>query len=166
MTTDFITAYGPKRKIAISFAQVGRTKQSHADESNINFIMAKYLKTGILNHANAHKGVYDYASENDFQTSINIVLEAQSMFDALPSAIRNRFDNEPARFLKFVQNEKNEDEIIKMGLATPRRDARDDKGDLVAKPPETTLSTVLADAVASENPPPGGPPPAAAPAPA
>ena len=35
------------------------TKQSFKDECNINNIMSKYMKDGLIGHVNKHQGRYD-----------------------------------------------------------------------------------------------------------
>ena len=37
-----------------------RTKQAHAQESDINYIMRKYLKTGLLEHSRKHEPDYGF----------------------------------------------------------------------------------------------------------
>ncbi len=44
------------------------------------------------------------------------VTVAQDMFDHLPSSIRNRFANDPALFLDFVQDADNRVEAIELGI--------------------------------------------------
>lgn len=93
-----------------------RTRQSHAKESDINNILKKYQKTGILNHVNLHEAKYDDVTGIDFQTAMNLVIDAQSMFMDLPSSVRSKFANDPAQFYDFVQNPENDAEMIEMGL--------------------------------------------------
>lgn len=102
-----------------------RTKQSDADQCEINNIMAKYARTGAINHFNTHQGSYGDATGHDFQTSMNIVIDAQNMFDELPSNIRNRFENEPAQFLDFVNDEANKSEMAELGLLNPSPETPD-----------------------------------------
>ena len=40
-----------------------------------------------------------------------------NMFNELPGAARHEFNNDPATFLKFVQDPKNADKLEKLGLA-------------------------------------------------
>lgn len=93
-----------------------KTKQSFKKESDINHIMAKYQKTGLVTHINEHQAQYGVATGIDFRTALELVREAQGMFDALPSKIRQKFDNDPSRFLTFVENPDNRDEMALMGL--------------------------------------------------
>lgn len=96
-------------------------KQAMADECNINNIMAKYQKTGLVNHVSAHQGRYEtLPGELDYQAGLNLVIAAQNLFDSLPSSIRTRFHNDPAQYLAFCENPDNQDEMIKMGLLPPK----------------------------------------------
>lgn len=100
------------------------TKQSFVPECDINNILRSYRATGQINHirANAAQGVYeDLPDPIDYQTSLNILMEARDSFDSLPSAVRRRFGNDPREFLAFITNPANQDEAIAMGLATDTR---------------------------------------------
>lgn len=100
-----------------------RTKQSFRDECDINKIMAKFQKTGAISHIRQHGQNYGFASSNDFAKSMRIVIQAKEMFAELPSSIRNRFANQPEHFLQFVQDPANADEMVTMGLMTPKSEA-------------------------------------------
>lgn len=94
-------------------------KQSFADECNINKIMAKFQRTGVLVHYAKHAPQYQDVPAIDYLEALNVVADASSMFEELPSTIRAKFENDPARFLEFVQNPKNLEECRKLGLANP-----------------------------------------------
>lgn len=112
------SGYGPKERLGdIGDLGVSLTKQSFTKECDINTIMAKYQKTGAIDHVNKHEGSYGFASSDDFQESLNIVARGQTMFDELPSSIRTKFENDPAKFLEFVQNPENIEEMREIGLA-------------------------------------------------
>lgn len=101
-----------------------RTKQSFIPECDINNIVKSYRLTGQINHmrSNAAQGVYeDLPDPLDFQQSLNIMQEARDSFDSLPAQVRKRFDYDPGQFLAFMSDPKNQDEIIKMGLAVDTR---------------------------------------------
>lgn len=115
-----------------------RTKQSDADRSNINVIMDKYLRTGAITHFNKHHPQYGDATGTDYHTAMTIVTEASQMFDELPSNIRNRFQNNPAAFLDFVQDEGNTAEMAQMGLTNSPVQERNLNSETA---PEPTLET-------------------------
>ncbi len=100
-------------------------KQSFKDECDINNIMAKYQKTGAIDHFSKHAPRYEFASSNDFAESMRIVTKAQEMFAELPSSIRSKFNNEPEQFLEFVQNPDNLSEMETLGLTTKRPESTD-----------------------------------------
>lgn len=118
---EFRTAYGPKRKVSIEFKDRSLTKQSMQEETNINFIVEKYQKTGMIAHKNIHHGEYSDFGAIDYHAAMTAVVEAQQMFDSLPSLTRKRFGNDPGAFLAFVENDTNIDEMRSMGLMDPLR---------------------------------------------
>ena len=87
------------------------------DECDINVLMKKYEKTGMLDHIVRYKGQYaDVTHGMDYQAAIHTIMEADEMFSSLPAAVRDKFDNSPAEFLKFVENPENHDEMAELGL--------------------------------------------------
>lgn len=95
----------------------GLTKQSFKDECDINNIMTRFNATGVVSHVSSIAPEYgDFMSAGDFQSSLNTVIEAQAMFDALPAVLRDRFANDPKQLLAFIADDKNREEAIKLGL--------------------------------------------------
>lgn len=111
--------YAPHQRVTFATTGESLTKQSHKKECDINEIMKKWEKTGILEHRNNFEGQYgDFINTpGDYAESMNAVLDANDMFDALPSKIRRRFGNDPGTFLDFATDPENNDEMIKLGLA-------------------------------------------------
>lgn len=119
------------------FMQPSRARQEFKDECDINVLMRKYQKTGIIEHVARIGGRYgDFLSAPDYHAAMNAVLAAQDAFASLPAAIRSRFENDPERFLEFVHDPDNADELVQLGLAK--------------KP--------VSASVPSEEPPPSAPP--------
>lgn len=113
-----------RRRVQKFFTQPSLTKQSFKDECDINNIMKKYQKTGLVTHLASFSGQYgDFTSAEDYHASFNKVLEAQDMFMTLPSSVRSRFENDPAKFLEFVHDPKNQTDLVKLGLAKERPSA-------------------------------------------
>lgn len=115
---SFRTNFRPHKRVRISFASEGRTRQSCLEECDINLIMAKFQKTGAISHFSKHEARYGFAEGVEFHEAMNIVREGDSMFAELPSLLRARFEN-PAAFLDFVQDEANAEEMVKLGLRDP-----------------------------------------------
>jgi phage internal scaffolding protein len=80
--------------------------------------MSRYSRTGRLPELIDKQPSYgDFSSVVDYQEAMNIVKFAEFQFQNLPSNVRDRFGNSPEKFLEFVNNPDNVDEMIKMGLA-------------------------------------------------
>lgn len=114
---EFRTAYGPKPKVRITCGK-GLTKQSMKKDCDINFIVKQFQKTGVVEHAARYNGDYG-AFENapNFHEAMNIVAEANSMFESVPSNVRTQFDNDPGKFLAFATDPANRDGLVELGLA-------------------------------------------------
>lgn len=143
----FITAYGPKVKVSQHFPEgFGRTKQSFAAECDINNIMARYAKTGVLDFANQHAPQYADCTGIEFEAGMQTIAAAKSMFADLPAELRSRFENDPAQFLDFVNDDRNHEEAKELGLLRPEP--------APATPPHTPVKQ---DAPAAPEVPPAAP---------
>lgn len=92
-------------------------KQSEASMCDVNVIVQRWLKSGGAMDLSQRVGQFlDVADVPDYHTSLNFVKSAESMFLALPVSVRERFDNDPGRFLAFAQDPANVPELVSMGL--------------------------------------------------
>lgn len=113
-------AYGPRRRSTAPEGGKTMVQQSLKDETDINKIMAKYEKHGVLTHVMKYAGDYgDFSTVPDYREGLDRVIAAQNMFMELPAKIRDRFGNNPANFIEFATTEGNIDELRAMGLAPP-----------------------------------------------
>lgn len=113
----FLSAYSVKISTPLTFPENSpHTKQEFKAESDINTIMAQYMRTGELPKINEVAPQFLDVTDMDFQTHMNSIREAQELFDSLPSAIRNRFQNDPGAFIDFTSDEINRPELARMGL--------------------------------------------------
>lgn len=119
-TTIFNTPYTPRTPVALDFPpNSDYTKQEFKNECDINIIMAQYQYTGEIPNLNAHPGVYQDCTGLDYMEHMNKIVEANNLFAEMPSKIRNRFNNDPAAFLDFVNDENNIPEMRTLGLLKP-----------------------------------------------
>jgi len=115
-----------------------RTQQHMLAETDVNNIMAKYQKTGILTHVARYAGEYgDFSGVPDYKTGLEMVMAADEMFSSLPSSIRERFGNDPAKFINFATNPDNIEDLRKLGLAPPEAEPPKPQLVQVVEPPET-----------------------------
>jgi len=121
----FSTAYSEKNRVQFDQSipdpitgelQTSRTKQSFAEESEINNILARYEKTGVIEHVKNHGGYADMPSGLDYHEALQMTIDAQTAFEDLPAQIRREFDNDPYKFLEFVENSDNVERMAELGL--------------------------------------------------
>ena len=108
-----------QRKVQVKMPddEVVLTEQQHAKTVDIRNIMAKYRKTGMVDHLNRFQGKYgDFPDASDFHASMNVIAEANSMFESIPAHVRAKFRNDPAQFLDFIQDADNREEMIELGF--------------------------------------------------
>jgi len=94
----------------------GRTQQQFRDECDINRILERFNVTGQLPVGSVQPEYADFSGVFDYQSACNAVIAANQSFAGLPAKIRNRFGNDPALFLEFVQDEANAEECYQLGL--------------------------------------------------
>lgn len=108
----------------------GRTQQSFAEECDINTIVSRFGLTGELPENFRAPVSGDFTGVSDFHSAMNAVRQAQEQFDAMPGELRARFDNDPQKLMRFVENEKNREQAMELGILRP--------------PPEKTRDVVAA----------------------
>ena len=96
------------------------TQQCFKDECDINILLAKFAVTGQLPDNVRVPQYVDFEETFDFQSSMNVIRAAEEAFAAMPADVRDRFQNDPGRFLEFANDASNYDEALKMGLAIKR----------------------------------------------
>lgn len=95
------------------------TKQSFKKETDINTIMAKFVKQGIISPEalnKRHQAFADVSEIGDFQECQQQIKDAETAFMTLNPEIRKRFGHEPAQLLDFMKNEENRAEAIELGI--------------------------------------------------
>lgn len=105
----------------------GVTDGSQAAECDVNLIVDRFTKTGILPGVDAERMYADVSDVGSYQESLHIVMKAQEQFDSLDPFIRKKFDNDPGKFLEFCSDDKNREELVKLGLATHRSPSGTDR---------------------------------------
>lgn len=94
-----------------------RTKQSFAEETDVNHIMAKWKKTGTVDHVNMSQPMYtSYPIPQNYQDAVDLVVEAQEQFQNLDAGVRRRFNNDPQELLAFIADSDNQAEAVTLGL--------------------------------------------------
>lgn len=118
---EFRTAYGPQNKVQLNCTDPSRARQSMKQECDINFILQKYKKTGLITHVAKHQGSYGEFDVIDFHEAMNAIRDAEEMFLELPADLRKKFHNDPGEFVEFTTNPDNRDTMEALGLIQPKK---------------------------------------------
>jgi len=112
-----------------------RTKSEFKDECDINLIMARYKKTGILPQSalSAAAQYGDFSQLPDYMEMRHKIIAAEELFAALPSDVRKQFDNDPGLFIDAADTPEGRALMIKLGLGK--------KPDKPVSSPQEPLST-------------------------
>ena len=115
------TAYGPHIHSTLVCPEqpFGRTKQSFKDETDLNWIMARFQKTGVIDFVNKRSPQFGDVTGIEFQAAMQLVIDAEAMFADLPSKVRDRFGNDPQNLLHFLEDPANRSEAQLLGLIDP-----------------------------------------------
>lgn len=92
------------------------TQQNTAEETDINYIVATFTRTGILPQAQILPTYGDFSGVSDYREALELIQEADNAFNALPADVRAHFDNNPALYLDFVENGSDVDLASKLGI--------------------------------------------------
>lgn len=109
-----------KRKVQHDYSKSetnpGKTQQHFKKQCDINNIVKAHVKQGIKPMFDPSQANYGFASAIDLQDALNVVTYANQGFAQLPSEVRNNFDNDPRKFLEFIDTEGHEDQLREWGL--------------------------------------------------
>lgn len=139
-----MSMYGNHTRRPVVVCGPGRTKQAMKDECDVNLIVARYVRDGLVTHlAKGQPRYLDVSEVGDYRSAIEQVRAVEDFFDALPAKVRAYFQNDPAAFLdtmsdpaKAVQLDKLGQELYGDRRASRNRREGDEVPDVVEPPPE------------------------------
>ena len=114
-----ITAYSrhnPPPDHGVEFPEPSLTQQHFAPECDINNVIARFTKTGVLPEK---PGAFyaDFASGMDYRETLDFLRATQEEFLSLPAETRARFNNDPGALIDFVNDPANANRFEEVGLA-------------------------------------------------
>lgn len=112
-----VTAFNTKARPVLSGYEPSQTQQHMAEACNINSIMERVKRGAMLPIPNKGSALYgDFSNVPSYEDALNRVRQADEEFMHLPAKIRDRFQNNPARLIDFLQDENNRTEAEELGL--------------------------------------------------
>lgn len=98
-----------------------RAQQQFKEECDINTIVKRFGITGKLPENVKMPLQGDFAEVRDYQDALNKMIEADEAFMKMPAEVRERFQNDPGKFVDYVSNEENVEDARKWGLAHAKK---------------------------------------------
>lgn len=116
--------FEPVTEVVVKFRYPTRTIRDSdvVKECDIHYLYSNMLKFGTAYPGRLSKPArtpqfIQSVVPQDLATAMDIVSKAREQFDQLPVEVRDKFNYNPYRFMEFVTNDKNKEELVKMGLA-------------------------------------------------
>ena len=134
----FFTRFNPPPSPVLTCEDASLTRQEFLEESDINNIMKRYSAGMPLPSGSRQPMFGDFSNVPDYAQAFDIVQRSKELFSQLPSAVRDRFANSPENLLAFLQDDKNRDEAISLGLIDAPSVSVPVKGGSEEPPPSST----------------------------
>jgi len=111
-----------------------RVERAHLKECDIKNIIRRYKQSGEPFPSSLQTEDIDVSKMPSFFEAQLVIARGKAAFYAQPSAIRDRFGNDPAEYVEFLRNPLNDAEAVKMGLKRVRPKA---EGEVATAPKES-----------------------------
>lgn len=110
-----------RRRVGMRCEGGSKTERAHGNEVNINQIVARYHRTGMLPTRLGSPMYGDFTAVSDYHGAVEAVKQADEEFMKLPAAVRKRFGNDAGRLLEFLEDPANRPEAERLGLVEPAK---------------------------------------------
>lgn len=112
----FHTKYNPPVVEGLTTSPVSATQQHFKDDCDINVLVARFTNGGSLPQRDPSEYSFGDFSSIDYQSALDTIIVANEQFGTLSADVRERFDNNPAKLLHFLEQDKNREEAVRLGL--------------------------------------------------
>ena len=114
----FHTKFDPPKSPSLTFQKPTITEQSHKRETDINAIIGKYRRTGVLGTGTQVRDMFfgDFSQVTDYHTAQTAIANAKEKFMSLSADVRKAFDNDPGKLLQALNDEAQLDRLIGLGI--------------------------------------------------
>ena len=119
---EFQTAYSDVVRPVTINKKPSMTKQHLKDEADVNKIIKRYGLAQIQQNAAMVELQYGEITSMSLQEAIDMVEKANEAFLTVPSEIRAKFNNDAGAWIDYATNPANLDELVKLGLASPKEE--------------------------------------------
>lgn len=93
------------------------TKQADTPATDINAIVKRFIKSGILDGMRAGEAKYgDFTGYQDYHGALSRVRDAEREFMLHPAEVREKFDNDVGKFLDALADPEQYEQLVEDGL--------------------------------------------------
>lgn len=122
--SKFLTFYSSRPAILTRIATPSMTEQSHQESCDINNILDRYKKTGVVSDPSVFREQFygDFADIPDMVGLYTARAKMVQWFEALPSGTRAAFENNPDKLIAAFKDPSKKDLLLQHGFlkkATP-----------------------------------------------
>jgi hypothetical protein len=123
----------PGGKVKI-LTKCGKSNVEQNHRTEIKKMVADAESRGLLRASVKFEGTLDDFPDYDFQEAQMMMADANSKFEQLPSGLREKFGNNPAKFMDYV-NKTDEQGLRDIGLQVTVHDGKKADGTSIAAEP-------------------------------
>lgn len=116
----FFTRFSPPPAVVTKIQGPSLTEQHHKRETEINGVVSRFMRTGILGDPNSYRDMKfgDFSQIGSYQDAQNAIVDAKERFLALPAKVRAEFDNDPGKLLAALSDGSQLEKLVKLGLVS------------------------------------------------
>lgn len=101
------------------------TQQHEAAACDINNILKRYVKTGILPSMGEGQFI-DVTGVDDYRHALELLQNANDAFDGLGARVREHFNNDPQELIAAAFDPKRQKEFEELGLTVPKEPKKEE----------------------------------------
>ena len=124
----------PDTKKVKILTKCGKSKVEQNHRTEIKKMVADAESRGLLRASVKFEGTLDDFPDYDFQEAQYMMADAKSKFEQLPSQLREKMDNNPAKFMDYVKKASPQ-QLEEIGLKQTVHDGLRQDGTPVNPPP-------------------------------
>lgn len=103
------------------FSKGGKTRTEEQDQTDIRQIIARSQNGADFTHISTAIAKFgDFSNAPTYGEALQQIIDAEHLFASMNSSTRARFENDAEKFVAFVTNPTNADELVTLGLANKR----------------------------------------------
>lgn len=108
-----------RTRVVQVFTEPSLTKQAPAQETDINYIVNRYLKVGQMPMPESEPQ-FGYVPSIDLQEAFEMVMNAEQGFADLPAKVRAAYQNDPLMLLQAMEDPSQRETLEGLGVLKGR----------------------------------------------